>query len=259
MPIGDYTYPFYQSRAAHLVVRLLGTPDLHSHLRIAPVLDFFKRHVRPDVTVSVLEVGCGSGLNLFELGRLADVRAVGYDLKPEAIAVANEIAGRVGAGRVEFYCRDAALIEETRTFDWLLLIDVLEHLETPGQLLEKLDANVKEGGLVLISVPTPCYPRVFGEAFHREVGHVVDGYRLAALDRLLPAPYERVAYQYNTGLVASLGCALYYRFARTLKPKPLRWMAGTLLLPFKWLDFINNERVSCSLFAAYRKGMTTSA
>ena len=96
MPIGDYTYPFYQSRAAHLVVRLLGTPDLHSHLRIAPVLDFFKRHVRPDVTVSVLEVGCGSGLNLFELGRLADVRAVGYDLKPEAIAVANEIAGRAG-------------------------------------------------------------------------------------------------------------------------------------------------------------------
>ena len=78
------------------------------------------------------------------------------------------------------------MIEETRTFDWLLLIDVLEHLETPGQLLEKLDANVKEGGLVLISVPTPCYPRVFGEAFHREVGHVVDGYRLAALDRLLP-------------------------------------------------------------------------
>ncbi len=40
-------------------------------------------------------------------------------------------------------------------------------------------------------------PRVFGVAFHREVGHVVDGYRLAALDRLLPAPYERVAYQYN--------------------------------------------------------------
>ena len=252
-PIGDYLAQSNYSRMTNNAIRRLGIVDLHSHFRLRPLLNFFR--VQTGKTAAeVLELGCGNGVNLFELSRILSVRAVGYDMDAAAIEEARRVSSAYFGSAITFRCQDVFSVEEHSSFDYALCMDVLEHVEEPQTLLLKVDRLLKHGGHLVISVPTERYPKVFGLRFHRAIGHVMDGYNLRLLDRTVPAGYERVTCSYSTGLLASLGCILYYRVALTLPIHQLSVATCILLISlFKWFDILNDERFSCSLFAVYRK------
>ncbi len=256
MSIGSYTSKLPGSPVKRTWKRIFGTLDLHSHTRLRPVLRHAERYStgRRPRTIRALEVGCGAGTNLFELAqRVPGLTGVGFDVDSEAVTVADRTARQLFPNRLAFLAADACRDSTRGEFDIILLIDVLEHLATPKAVLEMVSRRLRPGGELLVSVPTPRFPRVFGERFHRAIGHVVPGYDLPALNALVPRDLELVAHQYNTGLVASIPCALYYRMGRWWPPTP--WARGflTALHLLRPADVLNGPGRSCSLFAAYRR------
>lgn len=67
---------------------------------------------------AVLDLGCGGGVaTCFLAERHPDVRVVGVDSSPVAIATARAVAGELGLSNVEFIVADLAGLDLARTFD----------------------------------------------------------------------------------------------------------------------------------------------
>lgn len=117
----------------------------------------------------VLEIGCATGQisrRLTENG----CEVIGIEIDKESSAIAKK------------YCREVLICDiETiedlpyRDFDYILLLDVLEHLRSPLALLKKLNAYVNEKGCIVISLPNVANWRVrwdllFGRFEYSEYG-----------------------------------------------------------------------------------------
>jgi SAM-dependent methyltransferase len=246
------------SRGYRMFVRLLGVPDFHTHLRLAPLL-----RSAADVRGGFCELGCGSGVNLIELLlRNREATAVGFEQDAGALEQALDLAKRLQLqGRLTLRQADltSAIPDEISSADCVLLPDVLEHLSNAEHVAAAIVARLKPGARVLISVPTPLYPKIFGRAYHCAVGHVHDGYTLAAIDRLF-AGMERLTYAYSTGPLSWPGVMVSYRLAartpphrRTVFSRAIAWTVAILATPFRLVDWWNGPGVSCSLFVAYGK------
>ena len=135
----------------------------------------------------VLDAGCGTGAFLGELARLGQ-DAVGLDRLPEAVALARRSCpqARVELGDV------TALPFPDASFDGILLLDVLEHVDDRRALGETARA-LRTGGFVAVTVPA-C-PRLWSA---RDVvaGHRRRYARSELVSRLREAGFsiERVSY-----------------------------------------------------------------
>jgi len=88
---------------------------------------------------SVCEVGCGAGVILRTLHDEMDpsLRFVGYDIAPAAI----ELAQPLTTERLSYRLADFATCRDT--YDLLLLIDVIEHVETPVDFLRSIGGRAE--------------------------------------------------------------------------------------------------------------------
>jgi len=75
-----------------------------------------------------------------------------------------------------------------------------------------------------------------GRKFHKEVGHVVEGYRLPGLNRIVPANYELVSHRYNTGPLTWPACFVFYRWLRHLNSRPARLLTRLVYYPVRFLE-----------------------
>jgi SAM-dependent methyltransferase len=253
MPIGDYTRCLYKNPIARMLCKLFGTPDIHTHYRVRSVIDFFQKSYHPGQTLNVLEVGCGPGTNLFELARRFRVCAEGYDLDAEHIRLAREICSKEFDDRIQFHVADARLLAPSEAYDAILFVDFLEHVPNPAQIVATMDRCLKPAGVMVISVPTPRYPSVFGREMHERIGHLVDGYTAETLTDLLPREYSPVEVRYSTGPIGSLLCAIQCRLLTKIPVAQLRWLCTVPLLALRGLDVFASPANSATLFAVYRK------
>ncbi len=102
---------------------------------------------RPDL--DVLELGCGfraSQLLALE-GRIRHGTGVDFRIAPE-------LPGRPGFTFLEGPIETTLPQLAGRQYDAVLLISVLEHLREPGAALASARALLREGGVLLINVPT---------------------------------------------------------------------------------------------------------
>lgn len=199
---------------AHPVVKVyrnvFGIEEYHSHLRWRATKRYLDR-----TATSILEVGAGAGLVTFKVADLMpSARIVASEFEDASVSAAQRIATELGyADRVHFSQADLReLASDGETFDQALLIDVLEHIDDEATALENLARAIRPGGTLIVSTPTPNYPRIFGREFHESIGHVRDGYWLDDLQRVLaPAGFTIEAHHYYTGRLASRACSLFYR------------------------------------------------
>jgi len=246
-------------------MNFLGTLDFHSHIRLRPFIKFFNVYLNQTShdEINMLELGCGIGVNGFEFYKVASknnkkISYTGIDLNSEAIRTAKIITETKKLHKhFNFVMQDANVFLQTHTkekFDIIVLADIIEHINEPLNMLEQSKKVLKENGFFVVSVPTPLYPKIFGKKFHREVGHVVDGYNLRELDNIFEKNLEctRVEQKYNTGLISSVICYLNYNLLYNIKQKHLPILKAIILLPFRYTDFINSSRVSTSLFVIYK-------
>jgi 2-polyprenyl-3-methyl-5-hydroxy-6-metoxy-1,4-benzoquinol methylase len=105
----------------------------------------------------VLDIGTATGT---VAGALRDrgARVWGVEIDEAAAKKAAEVCEQVVVGDVEQLDLDAEL--EQHEFDWLLLLDVLEHLRDPLATLKRCTALLAPGGRVLISIPNIAHTSV---------------------------------------------------------------------------------------------------
>lgn len=98
----------------------------------------------------VLDVGCGEGFFAGELKKDGN-RIVGVDALPSA-AASDALERYISA---DLNVAQPHLLRQTgeHRFDRVLLLDVLEHLTQPERLLAEVRPALKEGGLLVVSLP----------------------------------------------------------------------------------------------------------
>lgn len=104
---------------------------------------------------SLLDVGCGTGFVLERLAERYDVTGLEPDESVRARAHPS-IAGRILAGSSE----DLSTVHG-RTFDAVLMLDVLEHVDDDVAALQHVAAALRPGGLLLVTVP--ANPRLWSQ------------------------------------------------------------------------------------------------
>jgi SAM-dependent methyltransferase len=127
----------------------------------------------------ILDIGAGGG-------------GIGRAVKSEApeLLVAVEIDTRSHAVLQECYdivTADLSQISHMR-FDWIVLLDVLEHLPKPMQYLQGLRSLLNPGGSILISVPNVAhwsvrFPLFFLGSFEYQALGIMDGSHLQFFSR----------------------------------------------------------------------------
>jgi len=134
--------------------------ELHGHRKkldfFLDELDRFTRDCGRDrADISILEIGCSNGRNVSLPLAERGYDITGVDLHEPSIDWANENNSFANA---RFICRDAAEFQSERTFDVVVLSDILEHVSDPLQLLELARSLIGEGGMVLICIPNGFGP-----------------------------------------------------------------------------------------------------
>ncbi len=96
----------------------------------------------------VVDVGCGTGGNIGELGDWC--RVMGIDASPRAIELARR---RFPAIRYVQGVAPDDLGETARLADAFLIMDVLEHAEHDGALLARIVRSARPGAYLVLTVP----------------------------------------------------------------------------------------------------------
>lgn len=118
--------------------------------------------VRPLVGVSVLDIGCGWGQTMRYLASRGAVCS-GFDPAPEAVAHVQSSGlecVQAGMERMDVFTG--------RRFDVVMLMNVLEHLSDPVQVIKEIHRTVlNEGGLLIVEVPNEFNPfQTAGQELH---------------------------------------------------------------------------------------------
>lgn len=119
---------------------------------------------------AVLDIGCGFGKNVYALERDGYSNVMGVDVSIEQVEYARaalKLDGRIRHGDAIDW-----LSQDTRSYDCILLIDVLEHLELSDALKlgQLMATRLKTGGSLIIQVPNglaPLSPFLWGDLTHK--------------------------------------------------------------------------------------------
>lgn len=119
-------------------------------------------------TLAVLLVGDGDGDRVLDVGtatgavagalRGRGARVWGIEIDEDAAIEAAKVCEQLVIGDVEQLDLDAEL--DQHEFDWLLMLDVLEHLRDPLATLRRCTSMLAPGGRALISIPNIAHASV---------------------------------------------------------------------------------------------------
>jgi len=115
------------------------------------VFDWVERCLRGSRDPAILDIGCGTGFNLEELRRRRLGGVVGLDLSAKALGYCRTRGLRrlVQGDAARLPCRDAS-------FDIVLALDLIEHVEDDRAALAGLMRTLKPGGHLIVF--TPAFP-----------------------------------------------------------------------------------------------------
>jgi SAM-dependent methyltransferase len=212
-----------------LDILLLRTWHVHRELR-----RFFRN--RQGQRLSVLDAGSGFGQYTYYVARRQPdwtIRAI--DLKEEEIANSRDFFQKAGLANASFATADLLDFQEPGTFDLVLSVDVMEHIEQDVKVFTNLFRSMKPGAMLLISTPSDQGGSGVGHGQERSFieEHVRDGYgRKEIADKLRKAGFGRVEARYTYGPPGNLSWWLSMRIPITLVGYArLFWV----VLPFYYL------------------------
>jgi SAM-dependent methyltransferase len=146
----DWQGLYWQSyilTARHINEDISGDPDVNW-------LTFTKQRFFPDPVELALSLGCGYGI-VERVGIEQEIarRFEGYDIAPEAVAVATEEAEKAGIGdRIVYAAADLNAIElEPGRYGAVFAAQTLHHIEALEHLLDQILGSLTEDGLFVVN------------------------------------------------------------------------------------------------------------
>lgn len=208
------------------------------------IFSLFERYLGP----AVLEVGAGHG-TISSLIVPRCERLLALDLSERCVKL---LSSRFSDDpRVEVLRGEVASLDEHGTFDTVVLVNVLEHIEDDDAALVKLFDLLKPGGRLVLWVP--AFQMLYAD-FDRKVGHHRRYRRNALGAQLSGVGFGLVESRY----VNAFGAISWFFFARLMRGEPtserlvrlvdrgivpgVRWVETRLQPPFGQSVFVVAER-----------------
>jgi len=109
------------------------------------LVDELTRRLPKSSSNLILDVGCGDALFFKRLRQFGDVE--GVESEPELVDPNGPDRSRISVAPFD------SAFQPGRAYDLILMLDVPEHLDAPGEALSHGLSLLKPGGLIVITVP----------------------------------------------------------------------------------------------------------
>lgn len=166
-------------------VFFLGMPIIGLRIRCRNILSLIPDNIAYQ---KILDAGSGSGVLTFALSRkFKHATITGIDLNQEEIDISKQIAIRTGCDNITFEKNDVETMDMNNSFDLIICVDILEHIEDDTNALRKLHEALLENGTLVLHVPALYrrYP-VWNKHLNFDVpSHVRHGYELSEIENKL--------------------------------------------------------------------------
>lgn len=105
---------------------------------------------------TLLDAGCGFGqYDRFILSTFNNVKIHSVDVKEDYLEDnRNYFRDDIKKGRIKFYKADLLEFSTKTNFDFIICIDVLEHIDEDVKVMQNLQSCLKEGGYFLMHSPS---------------------------------------------------------------------------------------------------------
>lgn len=198
-------------------------PPLVARYRV--VIDALSRLEKKSRT---LDIGCGDAYLIAQIQHLCD-EVFGLDSEPHAVALANQILADWQ------YCKVVVgscyeLPFEDRSFDVVLLTDVIEHLKQPSNCLAEIARVLTDSGHLIITTPKFRNDRKWDDRHEKE-------YSPEEFETLLRVYFPHVTVTY-----------FWPMFWSSLYNTRLGWRACKYIARAGWNPFLQESAVSPEKF-----------
>ncbi len=213
-----------------LDILLLRSWHIHSALRS------FRRIQNNKKEVSVLDAGSGFGQYTWYMARKnPQWRITGIDIKKEEVEACNAFIKKTGRKNVRFVQGDLRNFLSPGSFDLILSVDVMEHIEEDERVFSNFYHSLKPRGMLLVSTPSDQggsdVQHDDDTSFIEE--HVRDGYAIEEINnKLEKAGFKQIETKYTYGKPGSIAWRISMKLPIILLGKSKAFL---LLLPFYYL------------------------
>src|ERR1035437_6304488 len=165
----------------------------------------------------ILDAGSGFGQYTFFMSGMNKKWAIdAVDVKEEQIADCTDFFKRIGRVNVNFAIANLTEYTKPDTFDLILSVDVMEHIEEDELVFRNFYRSLTPGGMLLISTPSDqggsdVHDHEAEHSFIDE--HVRDGYNIEEIqEKLKRAGFSKTTARYDYGKSGQIGWRLSMKY-----------------------------------------------
>jgi SAM-dependent methyltransferase len=191
--------------------------------------EFFWNPCKFNSEMSVLEIGCGTGIFMKYMENAGIQKLTGVDSDPEVLKfIPDSLKSNIEIIDVNEYLSD---LEDSKQFDRVVMIDVLEHFNPAegANLLERIKPFLKENGGVVVRVPNVASP--WGQAYqHGDLTHKA-AYTSGSLRQLgVKAGYNCRVFESRRGNPRKRMIEnLFHKFVRMVVTEPPEFWSANII------------------------------
>lgn len=185
----------------------------------------------------IADAGSGFGQYVYYLSKkFPSARITGLDIKQEQVDDCNGFFSRIGLSeRISFEYADLTTLDARESYDLMLSVDVMEHIEEDRTVFQRFYKGLKPGGVLLISTPSDQggsdVHHDHEESFIDE--HVRDGYGVEDIEeKLREAGFSDIDIRYSYGKPGKVSWKLSMKYPIQLANASKLFL---ILLPFYYL------------------------
>jgi len=134
------------------------------------IFSIIVKNINENRKYKILDVGCGTG-ELFtiplavRLQKFGNIKILGIDIHSPSIERAKEHVSKLALKNLIFECKSIDQINGV--YDYVSLLETLEHLEEPEVMLAEVKKRVKQDGFFILSIPNGIGPFEIESAIFR--------------------------------------------------------------------------------------------
>ena len=175
---------------------------------------------------NILDAGSGFGqYSFFMSGMDSNWKVKGVDVKTEQIADCNTFFEKINRNNAHFEKADLVKFSEPNTYDFILSVDVMEHILEDVEVFKNFHKSMKQGGTLLVSTPSDQggsdvhdhdhdHDHDHGDGDDSFIDeHVRDGYNIDEIQqKLKDAGFSKTSAKYTYGTAGKISWKLSMKY-----------------------------------------------
>jgi 2-polyprenyl-3-methyl-5-hydroxy-6-metoxy-1,4-benzoquinol methylase len=184
----------------------------------------------------VLDAGAGFGQYTYFITRkYPNWKILAVDVKEEQVVDCNLFFNKINDSNVEFIVGDLTEYKKDNTYDLVVCVDVMEHIEEDVKVFANYHASMKQGAMLLISTPSDQGGSDVHDHEHESFidEHVRDGYNIDEIQaKLRSVGFTRTEAKYAYGTPGKISWKLSMKYPMTMLNYSKLFF---ILLPFYYI------------------------